>query len=83
MAMLLLMVAQERFNFHHFEKRSVSTETQKRTKKLLIILRRQRKMYSLALFAQSEQRRFNPQLECSRQLIMRQKIANLLQTLKN
>ena len=32
----LFMVAQERFKFHHFEKRSVSTETQKRTKKLLV-----------------------------------------------
>ena len=58
MAMLLLMIAQERFNFRHFEKRSASTEIQKRTKKLLIFLRRQRKMYSLTLFAQSEQTAF-------------------------
>ena len=47
MAMLLRMVPQERFNFHHFKKQSVSTETQKRTRKLLIFLRRQRMMYSL------------------------------------
>ena len=44
-AISLPMVAQERS--HHFEKRFMSTETQKRTKKLVIFLRRQRKRYSL------------------------------------
>ena len=55
----------------------------KRTKKLLIFLRRQRKMYSLIYMHRVSKLRFNLQLECSGQLIMWQKIANLLKTFKN
>ena len=59
MAMSLFMVAQERLNFHHFEKRSVSTETKKRTKMLAInILKTAKKDVLLNSNAQSEQTAF-------------------------